>query len=264
MHATVVILVVGLTPALVGAHTPNLRRLAAQGGLRPLRDGDAGGHLHGAVDAGDRAAAERAMARSPTAGTSATSPRSGCGASRTGWSRARRSGRPAGGATRTSPAPRCSGGTTCTPRPTGAPRRGRCTRPTAARSRTTTPIRPSCTTSSTRRLGPFPLFKFWGPAADITSSQWIARATHARARHAQADAHALLPAAPRLRPAAPRPRPRPSPPAARTSTRSTRSCGELIEQAERDGARIVVVSEYGITPVARCGPHQPGAARRPG
>jgi hypothetical protein len=27
------------------------------------------------------------------------------------------------------------------------------------------------------KLGPFPLFKFWGPAADITSSQWIARAT---------------------------------------------------------------------------------------
>lgn len=27
------------------------------------------------------------------------------------------------------------------------------------------------------RLGPFPLFRFWGPAADITSSRWIADAT---------------------------------------------------------------------------------------
>ena len=27
------------------------------------------------------------------------------------------------------------------------------------------------------RLGQFPLFKFWGPVADITSSEWIARAT---------------------------------------------------------------------------------------
>jgi hypothetical protein len=32
------------------------------------------------------------------------------------------------------------------------------------------------------RFGQFPLFKFWGPAADITSSEWIARATmHVRA-----------------------------------------------------------------------------------
>ena len=32
-------------------------------------------------------------------------------------------------------------------------------------------------------LGPFPLFKFWGPGADIDSSRWIARATgHVRQR----------------------------------------------------------------------------------
>src|SRR5919106_513316 len=36
MQPTLVILVVGLTPALVGAHTPNLRRLAEHGGMRPL------------------------------------------------------------------------------------------------------------------------------------------------------------------------------------------------------------------------------------
>ena len=27
------------------------------------------------------------------------------------------------------------------------------------------------------RLGPFPLFKFWGPLTDISSSDWIAKAT---------------------------------------------------------------------------------------
>ena len=36
MHPTLVILAVGLSPALVGAFTPNLQRLAARGALRPL------------------------------------------------------------------------------------------------------------------------------------------------------------------------------------------------------------------------------------
>ena len=36
MQKTLVILVVGLAPNLVGAHTPNLARLAKRGGLRPL------------------------------------------------------------------------------------------------------------------------------------------------------------------------------------------------------------------------------------
>ncbi len=36
MQSTLVILVVGLTPSLLGEHTPNLRRLAIGGGLRPL------------------------------------------------------------------------------------------------------------------------------------------------------------------------------------------------------------------------------------
>ena len=36
------------------------------------------------------------------------------------------------------------------------------------------------------RLGPFPLFGFWGPAADIASSRWIARADRLRARDQEA------------------------------------------------------------------------------
>ena len=37
MRSTVVFNIVGLTPALVGEHTPNLQRLAQKGGLQPLR-----------------------------------------------------------------------------------------------------------------------------------------------------------------------------------------------------------------------------------
>ena len=37
-----------------------------------------------------------------------------------------------------------------------------------------TAARRSCATSCSAQLGPFPLFNFWGPRADIASSQWIA------------------------------------------------------------------------------------------
>ena len=37
MKPTLVILVVGLAPGLLGPHTPHLKRLAARGGLRPLK-----------------------------------------------------------------------------------------------------------------------------------------------------------------------------------------------------------------------------------
>ncbi|MGB7302358.1 MAG: alkaline phosphatase family protein, partial [Burkholderiaceae bacterium] len=36
MNPTLVILVVGLSPALVGEHTPNLKKLASRGAMRPL------------------------------------------------------------------------------------------------------------------------------------------------------------------------------------------------------------------------------------
>ncbi|HMB48523.1 MAG TPA: alkaline phosphatase family protein, partial [Afifellaceae bacterium] len=37
MKPTLVILAVGLSPSLVGVHTPNLKRLAERGGMRPLK-----------------------------------------------------------------------------------------------------------------------------------------------------------------------------------------------------------------------------------
>ena len=37
MHPTLVLNIVGLTPELIGPHTPNIARLAHEGGMRPLR-----------------------------------------------------------------------------------------------------------------------------------------------------------------------------------------------------------------------------------
>ena len=39
-----------------------------------------------------------------------------------------------------------------------------------------------CAPRSSAEIGPFPFFNFWGPKADIRSSQWIAEASHARRR----------------------------------------------------------------------------------
>ena len=54
----------------------------------------------------------------------------------------------------------------------------------------------------TSELGPFPLFNFWGPTADITSSQWIAEASMRVDNWFSPTLAARLPAASRLQPAA--------------------------------------------------------------
>jgi predicted AlkP superfamily pyrophosphatase or phosphodiesterase len=69
MQPILVILVVGLTPALVGPHTPGLRRLAERGAMRPLDT------VTPAVTC--------TVQSTPTAGIFAISPKCGCGASRT-------------------------------------------------------------------------------------------------------------------------------------------------------------------------------------
>ena len=148
-------------------------------------------------------------------------------------------------------------------RPTGAPRRGRCIPPTAARSPTITPTRPSCATSSNAQARPVPAVQVLGAGHRhlVEPSGSPTRRMHVM-RDAQADAHARLPAAPRLQPAAPRARPR-------RIRACSRTCGEVdarVRRADRvrpsaDGARVIVVSEYGITPVRDAGAHQPRAAR---
>ncbi len=100
----------------------------------------------------------------------------------------------------------------------------------------------------TERFGRFPLFTFWGPATDISSSRWIADATmHVRATRKPTFTACYLPHLDynlqRLGPD--------DPAIAKDLGEIDAICGELIEDAERSGARVVVLSEYGITPVNR-------------
>jgi predicted AlkP superfamily pyrophosphatase or phosphodiesterase len=95
----------------------------------------------------------------------------------------------------------------------------------------------------TRALGAFPLFRFWGPATSIAASRWIADAalyvrrtraptlTLAYLPHLDYDLQRLGPDDPRI---------------AKSLVEIDAVAGDLIDDAERDGARIVVLSEYGV------------------
>jgi predicted AlkP superfamily pyrophosphatase or phosphodiesterase len=99
----------------------------------------------------------------------------------------------------------------------------------------------------TRRLGTFPLFQFWGPATSIASSQWIAEAAMAvEERHRPTLQLVYLPhldyCLQRLGPRG-------------DITQDLRAidalCGRLFDYFQNRGLRIVVLSEYGIVPVRR-------------
>jgi predicted AlkP superfamily pyrophosphatase or phosphodiesterase len=100
----------------------------------------------------------------------------------------------------------------------------------------------------TERLGAFPLFRFWGPLADITASRWIADATrHVMATRAPTLTLTYLP---HLDYDLQRFGPDKTHPAVRAALGAVDAlAGELIADAEARGARVLVVSEYGITPV---------------
>jgi len=97
-------------------------------------------------------------------------------------------------------------------------------------------------------LGEFPLFRFWGPGADIESSRWIARsALHVLEQqrptltlvylpHLDYDLQRFGPNHPGI-------------PAQVAAVDAL--CGPLIEKARALGAQVVVLSEYGITEVSR-------------
>jgi predicted AlkP superfamily pyrophosphatase or phosphodiesterase len=109
-------------------------------------------------------------------------------------------------------------------------------------------------------LGRFPLFDFWGPRAGIRSSEWIARATRQVMEsrrptvtlcylpHLDYDLQRFGPD---------------SPEAVRACREIDRVAGELAEWAANAGHAVVVLSEYGITPV-RDGVHLNRALRRAG
>ncbi|HYS47628.1 MAG TPA: nucleotide pyrophosphatase/phosphodiesterase family protein [Xanthobacteraceae bacterium] len=99
----------------------------------------------------------------------------------------------------------------------------------------------------TRTLGPFPLFEFWGPATSIASSRWIADA----ARHVRRTRSPTLTLV--YLPHLDYDLQRFGPDDARNVTALAdvdAVAGDLIDDAARDGARVMVLSEYGITAVS--------------
>ena len=100
----------------------------------------------------------------------------------------------------------------------------------------------------TQRFGRFPLFSFWGPATSIVASQWITRSSlYIRREHKPALTLIYLPhldyVLQRDGPGAPN--------VARDLKDVDELCGEIIDDARRDDARVIVLSEYGITPVSK-------------
>jgi predicted AlkP superfamily pyrophosphatase or phosphodiesterase len=99
----------------------------------------------------------------------------------------------------------------------------------------------------TQKLGAFPLFSFWGPATTIKSSQWIADcALHVRRTRKPTLTLVYLPHLDYdLQ------RFGPNHPTISTALREIDAvCGGLIDDAERDGAAVLVLSEYGMTEVS--------------
>ena len=98
-----------------------------------------------------------------------------------------------------------------------------------------------------RQLGAFPLFNFWGPKADITSSRWIADA--AKVVMTEKSPTLTLVYLPHLD--YPLQRLGPDHPQIQNELRAIDAiCGELIDHATAAGARVIVLSEYGIEKVS--------------
>jgi len=96
------------------------------------------------------------------------------------------------------------------------------------------------------KLGTFPLFNFWGPMAGIASSRWIADCTlHIYDTRRPTLTLVYLPHLDY-----PLQKLGPNHHDALAEVRAIDAvCGELIARAQADGARILVLSEYGMTEV---------------
>ena len=247
MRRTLVMLVVGLTPRLIGEHTPNLAVLARAGTVRPLQTvlpavtcsvqaSLLTGLLpcdHGAVANGwySRDEAEIRLWRQSNrliAGEKI-------------WEAGRRR----------DPAFTCAkmfwwfnmystADISATPRPM-YPADGRKIPDHYAEP-------PELRDELNRQLGPFPLFRFWGPASDITSSRWAAQATEHVMRTRQPTL--ALCYLPHLDYGLQKWGPNPQNLALAHDLQAIDAvCGELMEAARAEDYRVVVVSEYGIVPV---------------
>jgi predicted AlkP superfamily pyrophosphatase or phosphodiesterase len=97
-------------------------------------------------------------------------------------------------------------------------------------------------------LGRFPLFRFWGPMTSIVASEWIGKcALHVRETRKPSLTLVYLPHLDynlqRLGPQ--------HPDIAGDLRAIDEVSGTLIDQADREGAATIVLSEYAITPVVR-------------
>jgi predicted AlkP superfamily pyrophosphatase or phosphodiesterase len=247
MNPTLVILVVGLTPSLIGQHTPRLKQLATAGGLRPLKT----------VLPAVTCTAQSTLLTGEMP--------SGHGAVANGWYFRdlsevwlwRQSNRLIGGekiweaGRKRDPAFTCakmfwwynmysSADWSATPRPIY------CADGRKIPDHYAHPA--DLHDELDEKLGQFPLFKFWGPATDINSSKWIAGSTD----HIMATRNPTLTLTylPHLDYDIQRFGPDLSHPAVQKSLSEVDAVvGGLIDAAERDGRSVVIVSEYGITPV---------------
>lgn len=248
MNQTLVILAVGLSPALVGEHTPNLKRLAQRGGMRPLNT------VVPAVTCSVQSTLVTGLMPS------------GHGVVANGWYFRdlaeiwlwRQSNRLVAGekiwdaAKARDPSFTCakmfwwynmysSADWSATPRPM-YPADGR-----KLPDHYTHPA--DLHDELDARLGKFPLFKFWGPLTDVTSTQWIAASTsHVMETRNPTLTLTYLPHLDynlqRLGPDLNHPR------IQQDLKELDAACGSLIDHAAASGREVIVVSEYGITPVA--------------
>jgi predicted AlkP superfamily pyrophosphatase or phosphodiesterase len=246
MHPTLVILVVGLSPELVGPNTPNIAALAARGAMRPLDT------------------AFPAVTCTVQATLMTGLPPSGHGAVANGWYFRdmaevllwRQSNHLVSGEKVWDAGRRRDSAFTCanmfwwynmysgadwgaTPRPM-YPADGRKIPDHYANP-------PELRDELNAKLGMFPLFKFWGPATDIASSQWIADATqHVMEKRKPTLTLCYLPHLDynlqRLGPDLTNPR------LVKDLQEIDAVTGQLIDAADRVGTRVLLVSEYGITP----------------
>jgi predicted AlkP superfamily pyrophosphatase or phosphodiesterase len=95
------------------------------------------------------------------------------------------------------------------------------------------------------QFGTFPLFHFWGPNADISSSRWIAQASQALMDRERPELSLIY--LPHLDYALQKLGPQH--PDIRKELRAIDAlAGQLIDRARSQGAEVVVLSEYGIEP----------------
>jgi len=246
MHRTLVLNVVGLTPELLGPDTPNLSRLAAQGAMQPLRT------ITPAVTCSVQATL-----------TTGTLPREH-GIVANGWYFRdlaevwlwRQSNHLVTGESIWDAAKLRDPSFTCaklffwynmyssadysvTPRPMYL-----------ADGRKLPDVYshpPELRDALQQRFGQFPLFNFWGPNSNIVSTQWIGRcAQYVYDTHRPTLTLVYLPHLDYgLQKLGPQHSEIP-----KQLREVDAVCGELIDHVSKDGTRVIVCSEYGITEVS--------------